>query len=359
MKAAAFVSRALLAAVALFAVPAWGGSQLETLDREVATLFQKSRDAVLKVHSQRDGLLGPARRVGTGFFVDAKGRLLTSATVVEGAIATWIEWQGKLIPVKVLGRDPITNLAVLEADPARLNLTGKGTPFLVAGNSDTLQVGSLVVAVGFPFEQPSAPSVGFVTGFDIKAGNHTFVTSHIRAGCRLRPGQGGGPVLNPQGQVVGVSIAAHQEDQCYVLPMNAASRILGDILAHGAPQYGWVGLSVREQQNSQLVSTTSQWIVFIQQVYSNTPAATAGFRDRDVLLAIHTNQIQRSAEVLDTMFRYRAGDQLLFTVLRDGRPQQLTLVIGQRPPEEKDNSAPPLPATPALKLVPVSTSGGQ
>lgn len=361
MKVAAFASRALLAALLLLAVaPACrGDSLLEKMDREVSTLFQKSRDAVVKVHAQRDAGLGPARRVGTGFFVDADGRLLTSATVVDHALACWVEWQGKLVPAKILGRDQITNLAVLQVDPTKCTVTGKGTPFLVAGNSAELKVGSMVIAIGFPFEQPSAPSVGFVNGFDIKCGAHTFVTSHIRAGCRLRPGQGGGPVLNAQGQVVGVSVAAHQEDQCYALPMNAAGRILADITQHGAPQHGWVGLSVTERQNTVLVSTTGQWQVFVQQISSNTPAAAAGFNANDVLVAIHTNEIHRSAEVLDTMFRYRAGDRVKFVVLRDGQPRELTLVIGQRPPEETDNTAAPLPATPTLKLVPVVSSPGQ
>jgi serine protease Do len=356
MKVAAFASKALLAALVLLAIPpAQAGNLLETMDREVSALYEKSRDAIVKVHSQRNATIGPARRVGTGFFVDADGRLLTSATVVDNALACWIEWQGKLIPAKILGRDPITNLAVLQVDPTKCTVTGKGTPFLVTGNSDDLKVGSMVVAIGFPFEQPSAPSVGFVSGFDIKCGSHTFVTSHIRAGCRLRPGQGGGPVLNAQGQVVGISVAAHQEDQCYVLPINAAARVLADITQHGAPRHGWVGLSVTERQNTVLVSTTGQWQVFVQQVSSNTPAAAAGFCERDVLVAIHTNQIHRSAEVLDTMFRYRAGDSLKFVVLRDGQRRELTLVIGQRPPEERDNTATPLPATPTLKLVPVAT----
>jgi S1-C subfamily serine protease len=360
MKAAPFAFKACLAGLLLLAIPtARGASLLETMDREVSALYQQSRDAVVKVHSQRDAGIGPARRVGTGFFVDTDGRLLTSATVVDGAIATWVEWQGKLIPAKIIGRDPITNLAVLQVDPAKCTVTGKGTPFLVTGNSDELKVGSMVIAIGFPFDQPSTPSVGFVNGFDIKAGNHTFVTSHIRAGCRLRPGQGGGPVLNAQGAVVGISIAAHQDDQCYVLPMRAATRVLEDIKQSGTTQYGWVGLSVVERQNTVLVSTTGQWQVFVQGIDSNTPAANAGFRDRDILVRIHTNEICRSAQVLDTMFRYRAGDKLQFTVLRDGRPQELTLVIGQRPPAEKDNSAPPLPATPRLNLVPVSASPGK
>ncbi|HXI84015.1 MAG TPA: S1C family serine protease [Verrucomicrobiae bacterium] len=308
---------------------------LETIDQEVSTIYENSKDTVVKVHAQRQFQIGalpfsPPQRVGTGFFTDRDGHILTAATIVDDADSCWIEWHGQKINARVVGRDPQTNLALLKIEPA----AGSPTPFLPQGNSDELRVGSMVVAIGFPYDLPSAPVVGFINGIDIRCGSHVFATSHIRASCRLSPGQGGGPMLNVRGEVVGIAIAAHADDQCYGLPINAAHKICADLLEFGQPQYTWVGLGVSERQLAINPTVSNQWQVFIQQVYSNTPAAAAGFRDGDTLLSITSNEVHRSADVLNTMFCHRVGDTVEFTVLRGGQEQKLLLVVAARPPQE-------------------------
>jgi serine protease Do len=357
MKRPAFVSKAA-AAVAfclLGVLTARAASQLEAMDREVSALYERNRDAVIRVYTERQAVfpVGPSMRVGTGFFVDDKGRLLTSATVVEAAKKCWIEWRGKQVPARIVGQDPLTSLAVLEAD------TGEPVPFVRLGNSDDLKTGSVLIAIGYPFDQPSAPTVGFIQGFDIKCGSRMFITSHIRAGCRLQPGQGGGPVFNPRGEVVGIAVAAHLDDQCYVLPINAVGKILRDILQHGAPQYGWVGLSVTERRLSLAVKDAGQFEVFIEEVCANTPAATAGFREQDILIRIGSNEVRRAADILNVMFRKCSGEKVSITVVRSSAvTQEVQLVIGKRPAEETEvASRPSLPPLrpPPLNIVPVSS----
>jgi serine protease Do len=356
MKRPAFVSKAATAAAIclLGALTARAASQLEAMDREVSALYERNRDAIVRIHTQRQAVfpVGPSIRVGTGFFVDADGHLLTSATVVEAAEKCWIEWRGRQIPVRIVGQDPFTSLAVLHVG------TGEKVPFLKLGNSDDLKTGSVLVAIGYPFDQPSAPTVGFIQGFDIKCGNRMFITSHIRAGCRLQPGQSGGPVFNPRGEVVGVAVAAHLDDQSYVLPMNAAGKILRDIVRHGAPQYGWVGLSVTERRLSLMANDAGQFEVFIEQVCVNTPAAAAGFREQDVLIRIGSNEVRRAADILNVMFRRCPGDKVSITVVRSSAvTQEVQLVIGKRPAEETEvASRPSLPRLqpPPLNIVPVS-----
>jgi S1-C subfamily serine protease len=200
----------------------------------------------------------------------------------------------------------------------------------------------MVIAIGFPYDQPSAPVVGFIGGLDIQRGGHLFAPSHIRAECRLRPGQGGGPLLNVHGEVVGIAVAAHMDDQCCALPINAARKISADILEFGQPQHAWVGLGVSERQLSINPTQSNQWQVFIQQIYSNAPAANAGFHEGDILVSITSNEVHRSADVVNTMFYHRVGDRVEFTVLRNGQEQKFLLVVGNRPPEEAPG-APPMP----------------
>ena len=266
-------------------------SLLETMDSEVSSLYQKSKEAIVRVHAQRALLIpglpfGQPHRAGTGFFIDGQGRLLTAATVVDDAESCWIEWDGQRIAARILGSDPETNLAVLQVDPEKCVGAGHQMPFLPVGNSEELKVGSMVVAIGFPYDRPSAPSVGFVGGFDIRCGSRQFMTSHFRAGCKLVRGEGGGPLLNTRGEVVGIAVAMSGDDQCYALPINAAKKVATNILQDGRVQHGWVGLSVSERRIPSASLTSSQWQVLIQQVYSNSPAAEAGFRDQDILLSI-------------------------------------------------------------------------
>jgi serine protease Do len=330
------------------------GDTLATLDSEVAAIYEKSQRSIVKIHAQRTGTFGelrlrPPERIGTGFFINDKGGLLTSASVVADSDRFFIVWNGENVPASLRGRDLLTNIAVLEVDPGKLKGADGKTPALPIGNPDELRVGSMVIAIGFPFDMPSAPSVGFITGMDITCGRRVFATSHIRAGCRLRPGQGGGPLFNVRGELVGMAVAAHGDDQCYALPITAARRVWEDIIKSGESRHNWVGLSVKEKRAATPEGDTSLTHVFVEQVYSNTPAATAGFRDNDILVRIATNKVTGLADVLNTMFYHRAGDKVDFTVLRGGEEQQITLTVGERPADPLIASPSLVPPLPPLK----------
>ncbi len=347
MRSPAFISnRRAIAAALLAVVPLTGlhaASLLETMDTEVSSLYEKSKDAIVKVHTEGVPLFcgmtfPPIHRCGTGFFIDGDGRCVTAATLVEAAQSCWVEFAGQRVNARILGTDPQTGLALLQI------ATGKPTPSLSLGNSDELRVGSMVVTIGFPYALPSAPVVGFVAGLDIKCGALVFPVSFIRAGCKLRPGQGGGPMFNARGEVVGIAVAAHAEDQCYALPINAVKKVCADIMQHGQPQHGWVGLSVTERQGQ----------VFVQEVTSNSPAAAGGFRDHDVLMRICTNAIRRSADVLNTMFYQRCGDRINVTVLRDGQTQEVAVVVGRKSMQQPLTARGSRGATTVPTIVPVS-----
>jgi serine protease Do len=340
----------LLVAVATSTV--WGESLLETMDQEVSSIYEKSKDAVVKVHALRQLQIGnlvllPTYRIATGFFVDKDGHILTTATAVDDVNTCWVDWRGQRITARIVGRDLQTNLAVLKIDPEK----GRPTPFLPQGDSDALHVGSMVIAVAFPYDLPSAPVVGFVSGLEIQSNGHVFPTTHIRAGCRLSPGQGGGPLLNVHGEVVGMAVAVHPDGQCCALPINAARKTSNDILEFGQAQHPWVGLVVSERSPTADPGESNLRQVFVQQVYSNTPAAAAGFCNGDILVSIVSNEVRRSADVLNTMFYHHVGDKVEFTVRRNGLQQKVVLTVGSRPPQEAFGfvSIPSLPpAQPAV-----------
>ena len=326
------------------AVTVKAGSALETINQEVASIYEKSCDAIVRVHAERDPGFGDFpfssnHRIGTGFFIDNSGRLLTAATVVDDGDHCWIDWRGQRLAARVLGRDPHTNLALLQTDLEQATEANRRTPALPLGNSDELQVGSMVIAIGFPYDLPSAPVVGFVGGFDVKCGGHVFAIPHIRASCKLSPGQAGSPLLNARGEVVGLAVAAHQGDHCYALPIHGAQKVVADITHYGEPRHGWVGLGVAEREVEPPVVGSDRWQVSVQEVFSNTPASEAGFREGDVLVRIHTNDVHRLSDVLNSVFYYRCGETATVTVVRDGQSNRVSIVIGQWPEQAPVQSA--------------------
>lgn len=317
-------------------------SPLEPIQREVAAIYERSKDAVVRVHAvlrPPPGVitLTPPRRVGTGFFLNRDGTLLTAASIVTDAESCEVELNGQRLAARLLGCDPRCNLAVL-----KLATVPHAVPVLPLGNSEDLRVGSLVVAIGFPFDLPSAPAIGLVGGFDIRQGPRIFPTSHIRASCRLNPGQAGSPLLNAAGEVVGVAVAAHAEDLCYALPINAARKVWTDLVNVGAARHGWVGLEVTEK-------TLPEPHLLVAQVFSNTPAAAAGFAPGDRLVRIEAKSVQHLADLMNAMFYRHAGERVAFTVQRNNTAHDVTVVVGEPP-----GALPPRPVAAPLSLVPVS-----
>lgn len=327
---------------------------LELVERSVCALYEKAREAVVKVHAEQEfefipGSAASSHRVGTGFFINHQGVLLTAATVVREADRCWIDWRERRLPAQVIGACDRVNLAVLRVDAP--------TPALAWGDSEALRVGSVVVAIGFPYEFPSAPVLGAINGFDIRRGGHVFATSHLRTSCRLRPGQGGGPLLNAQGEVVGMAVAAHHDEESYALPARAARRVVEDLLAHGRPRLGWVGLDVTERPAPRPADGAQDVEVVVRAVLPGSPAAAAGFLAGDRLLAVGAHPIDQLAVVLDEMFLHRAGDVVSFEVLRTNRAETLLLTVGTRPPDEDAGQPgaglPMIVNRPGLSLTPV------
>lgn len=333
---------AVLGVAAAVAEPS-SPTALEVFEREIRSVFETTRPAVVKVHAYRQGsaldpLMRPLHKVGSGFFLKADGVVVTAAIVVGDADTFWLEWNDQQLPAQLVGRCPRINLAVL-----RTPVRGDGFPTPKITPHAELAVGSLVVALGFPYDQPVAPSAGFVLGRDIQCGPRLFPTSHWRTSCKLSPGQTGGPLLNARGEVVGLVVAAHMDDQSYALPIAAVQKIAEDILQSGQPRHPWVGLDVTEREVPLTLGAGKQYEVTVREVIPNTPAARCGFRERDRIQQVGTNEVRRLCDVLDTIFLQRPGDEVVFRVLRDGTEQTLRLTVGTRPTP----SAPPTMAAPS------------
>ncbi|MDZ4815376.1 MAG: S1C family serine protease [Verrucomicrobiota bacterium] len=314
-------------ALAAFAQPcAAQKSVFEQVGQEVTSVFEKTKSSIVKVKSTTvkgvtdlNAVPDQSIREASGFYIDANGLLVTVAGITKGSEKIWVEYANQKTEATLVGVDHRSGIALL-----RIN--GK-SPSLELGTSDKLSVGAAVIAVGFSYNLPSSPSFGFVSGFDSQYKNSFFVTTHIRANVQISPGQAGGPLLSPDGKVVGMLVAGLEEGRiAYSLPVNAIKKIRDDMLANnGNAQHAWVGIGVVEE-------TKPTPSVRIDKIYSGTPAEKSELHEGDVLIKIGNQDIRTPVDVVDASFYAKVGEPLKITVLRDGKPMDISMTLIPRPP---------------------------
>ncbi|MFQ3671263.1 MAG: S1C family serine protease, partial [Verrucomicrobiia bacterium] len=295
----------------------------EAISKEVQAVFELASPAVVKVRA----FSGTTPLAGTGFFIDAHGTILTAYAVVRDANRAWIERDGEKIEAQILGRDPRSGIALLKVDLGT-------TPFLRFGDPGQLKVASALVSVAYPFNMEAAPSFGLVTGFNAVYASPTlnqfFATTHIRASLDVQPGQVGGPVMNGKGEVMGILMVATQDQrECFILPSNAALKIVRDIEQYGQARHGWVGVGVTTDQG--VVAAVNP--VAVSTLYENTPAASSGILPGDRVLSVGDRPIRQPSDVLDVAFFSKVGEVLPVKVERGGETRVFEIQVIDRPAE--------------------------
>src|SRR2546423_6047853 len=293
----------LLARLAFFAAAASlaaqpGPESATTISREVKDVFERASKAVVKIEAtDQHGELS-----GTGFFVDPTGTLYTAYSVGGEAENLTVEFKGKKYPARQLLADIRSGIAMLKVDLA--------SPALPIGNSDQLEIATPVVAIGYPLDLAETPSFGMIAGFDRKCFGGYFPTKHLRVNLPPQRGEGGAPLLNLKGEVVGIILYKFENNSCYALPIEAAEKIRSDYARFGEPRYGWVGANVAEAGDSVEGSRAEVTEVL------DTPASDAGIKPGDVLLQVGKTKVREPEDVLDASFFITAGDTVPITVIR-------------------------------------------
>lgn len=309
------ISAALLAGLALaFALPTPGLAQDDTpvgakIHKEIDHLFQKHRQAVVRVRAS-DSL---GIRLGSGFFVDPAGTVYTHAGVVLKADDVVVHFQGRSLPAKVVASDTRTGIALLKTDCL--------SPFIPLGNSDSMEVSTPVIAIGFPRENDASPALGLVAGRDFHQNGKQFSTSHLRMNMAVQPGFGGAPVLNFQGEVIGIVAARLQEGgSCLILPIRAAEKVRGDIARFGELRPGWVGVEVEDASEPVQGS-----VARVVDMKPDTPAARFGLRKGDILLGVNDAQVRSIQDLVDAAYYLTAGEEARFHISRNGEKMAVAI----------------------------------
>jgi serine protease Do len=301
----------------VFLSPARATDVFQSIGEEVNTIFDKSKGAIVQVQSGD----GDVMLSGTGFFIDDKGTVLTSSTVIGDNTSARVSVNGAFEPARIVANDRRSGLAELQ-------VADDGSPSLPLGESTDLKTGYAVVTIGYPLNLPVAPSQGLVSGFDVRYMNQFFATTHIHASVPISPGEVGGPLLNTKGEVVGLVVPSPDDGRSiYALPVEAINKILGDFSLYGRARHGWVGVDVREVPDTEHDGRT----VRVVRTVPGTPASQSGILPNDTVMRIDSREVYRPADVMDASFFSHVGGTMTVVVRRNEALLDYTFAVMERP----------------------------
>jgi len=240
--------------------------------------------------------------LGSGVIVSAEGHVLTNSHVVERGARFRVQLlDGRELVARVLGTDPSTDLAVLQID------SKERLPFLPVGRSDDLMIGESVIAIGNPFGLAHTVTTGVVSALHRRVGDRQrALFDVIQTDASINPGNSGGPLLNIQGQLVGVNTAILGDRSAgigFAIPIDRARRVAEDLILHGEVREAWLGITVADDPVKSDVIGEQRVRVLVQGVSPGSPASAAGVRPGDVVVAVGEQAVESAEE-----YRFRVRD---------------------------------------------------
>ena len=279
-----------------------------------------------------------AQSLGTGFIIDEKeGLILTNYHVIENAdeikiILTEDDKDQDGIDAKVVGGDAEADVAVLRI---KTNRKLKAVTF---GNSDALQVGEWVMAIGNPFGHGHTVTKGIISAKERIVPLSQFA-NYLQTDAPINPGNSGGPLINTAGQVIGINTAINAAAQGigFAIPINMVTRILPDLRSKGVVTRGFIGIApsdLNRALSKQLKIKKDLKGVLVSEVFENEPAAKAGLKVYDVITEINGKPIQDARQLVNAVSSFAPGTSINVKVFREGKEKELKVVVGKRPSRE-------------------------
>jgi serine protease Do len=272
----------------------------------------------------------PQRSLGSGVIVDPSGIALTNAHVVEraGAIEV-ITLDGRKHRAKVVGRDSKTDLAVLRLDDGKATFSSARL-----GDSDKAQVGDWVLAVGSPFGLQATVTAGIISAKARQIGQGPF-DDFLQTDAAINPGNSGGPLVNMNGEVVGINtaIVAGGNGIGFAIPANLARKIYTELVARGKVSRGWLGVTI-QPLSPELASSFGApegTGVLIADVMSGSPAARAGLEAGDILLEFNGKRTESPADLQRAVGLTPPGSAVLVKIWRDRAEKAIHLKVADAP----------------------------
>ncbi len=269
--------------------------------------------------------------LGSGMIIDAQGHVLTNFHVAGGATKLEVTLaDGGKYPATLVGGDPKTDLAVIRIQPK------EKLPHVTFGDSDKVEVGEWVVAIGAPRALEKTVTQGIISakhrrGITDPTGYQDF----LQTDAAINPGNSGGPLLNLYGEVIGVNAAIATESGGFegigfTIPSNMASYVAKALIAHGKVERGWLGVTIRDltSELAKSVHVESLNGALIVDIVKGGPADKAGMKKNDVVISYRGKEILDTSTLRNDVAETPIGTDAKITVLRNGKKEELTVKIG-------------------------------
>ena len=282
---------------------------------------------------------GDRPAVGSGIIISTDGYILTNQHVVERAQRVEVQlMDDRKFPAKVIGRDVRTDLALLKVEAT-------GLPILPLGDSDRVEVGELVLAIGNPFGLEHSVSLGVVNRKGRALGGSGAIVDYIQTDASVNPGSSGGPLLNMRGEVIGINTAVVPNRRvAFAIPVNLAKSLLPELQARGRIAWGFLGVSIQDltPDLAKALGFPDAKGALVNDVLPGQPAEAAGIKRGDIILAFNGKPIAE-VRVLQRAVSFTAvGAQVEVQLFRGGKVETVSVKIGEARTAERAGSVPPV-----------------
>lgn len=280
---------------------------------------------------------------GSGFIVTEDGYILTNNHVVGNADKINVTLaDGRKFNAEVIGTDPETDIAVIKIDAA-------GLPIVVLGNSDEIQQGDWVLALGSPFGLQQTLTAGIVsaTGRELRESQYNH---YIQTDASINPGNSGGPLVDMEGEVVGINTAIFTGGGLsqgnigigFAIASNTARDVFNELVKGGRISRGYLGVFVTDldEAKAHAVGLEPKAGVFVAEVPEDGPAGSAGLRPKDVITTFNGKPVKAARELTDTVAATPAGQSANIEFIRKGHPESVTVQLVERPKNVAANVPP-------------------
>jgi serine protease Do len=279
----------------------------------------------------------PRRGAGSGFIIDRAGYILTNNHVVEGADRITVKLSdGRSLRAQVAGTDPDTDIALLKVEST-------GTlPVAPLGDSTTLRVGEWVCAIGNPLAYEHTVTVGVVSFIGRKLFDNS-LDQYIQTDAAINFGNSGGPLINSAGEVIGINaaISSRASSIGFAVPINQANAILPQLKARGRVARGYIGVALKDVdpdlQASLKLSVSKGALV--QDVTPGSPGERAGLVAYDLIVSVDDRPMDSNDQLIQEISGRQPGSVARLTVIRNGREQQVSVKLAERPGRESRGTA--------------------
>ena len=272
-------------------------------------------------HKQKSG--------GSGVIVDKEGYILTNNHVVEEADKIKVRLNdGREFTATLKGQDSRTDLAVL-------HIKAKDLPVATLGDSDKLEVGEWAIAIGSPFGLEHTVTVGVISAKGRSGLGTGTYEDFIQTDASINPGNSGGPLLNIDGEVIGINAMIIQPGTGigFAIPINMAKQILNDLIKQGKVVRPWLGISVQDltPEMAEQFQVKEKEGVLIAQVHQGTGAEKAGLVSGDIIKSVDDKAIKNVNELIKEIQKKKVGQKVTLSVVRDGKPMTIEITTTAMP----------------------------